>query len=1245
MKILRLRFSNINSLKGHWDIDFTQSPFDGTGLFAITGPTGAGKTTILDAICLALYHQTPRLGLISKTSNELMTRGTAESHAEVEFDVKGVGYRAFWSQRRSRNQIDGKLQDAMVEFARLDNGEILASQIKRKSELMESITGLDFGRFTKSMMLSQGQFAAFLNASANDRAELLEELTGTEIYGKISEQVHVEYSDSKQTLARLQDKADAVSLLSEADLAALDGQQQGIVEQVTALEQQLSLLQQQSHWWQQQQVWSIREANATEKYARADQALKDQAAVLAPLALCQPAMKMQGRYQAKCDLLLQDNELKSKHQARLLTQSAMAQKEAELKQQVTEAALALTQADDALSALRQQIDEQVQPLDGAFDILAAQHAGVNEQQAASQQKLSDTQAKLLSCRERLDTIEHQLSGLDKQQAEFADCPQLASSLSGWQQQLIQLQHQHTLKLTLQQTLAQHHEAQQTQLQAIEAAAPELLSNEQALTQQQTQIQHSEAELKQVLAGQSEADLYQAVEYWQQLQPRLLTLQPIARDFNLQGAQIVELTQQQTSRAQALAAITAERHQLRLEYRDINQQFMDVSTLVEQEKTILDLQQLRAQLQPQQPCPLCGGLEHPLVEQYQQLDLSATEQRRQALALTLDEIKRRGTALTENEKHGQQQQQQTEQSLSELQRKQAELSQQWQLVVAEHAQQEIKRHVVNDRNAEPLPALDEHAQADIEARLAALVPALADAQAQVNAWRIAQQAHAQQQQQQQIAQQAYQHMVHQQQQRQFALEHLLKQKHSGEQEFIAAERGLAQHSQSLSQALEQVGLSLPAYDEIEAWLQQLQQKLSLWQQWQQARIELVSDKDKQLAALTPLQTGEQELQQQAQDLADKCRALTAQIQHNRQQRVALVGELPIKQLLDDQQLQVNQAKGCADELRAQYQILQQDLAREVGQVDTLTLEIQTLQPKLETALEQWRQVLSDSVFADESAFVAALLEEDERERLMALEQSLQQQLHQATTELELIRQDSAQHQHMGQAWLALDVTALERQLAEVKVQRDQLNVQLGELKAAKQQDDLNRAAQQQWLEQWQQAQQSHEDWARLHSLIGSRDGSKFRRFAQGLTLDHLVALANRQLSRLHGRYALQRKQDGLLELEVLDTWQGDISRDTRTLSGGEGFLVSLALALALSDLVSHKTSIDSLFLDEGFGTLDADTLDIALDALDNLNASGKMIGVISHIEAMKERIDVQIRVRKQTGLGYSQLQDCFKMKVD
>ncbi len=128
------------------------------------------------------------------------------------------------------------------------------------------------------------------------------------------------------------------------------------------------------------------------------------------------------------------------------------------------------------------------------------------------------------------------------------------------------------------------------------------------------------------------------------------------------------------------------------------------------------------------------------------------------------------------------------------------------------------------------------------------------------------------------------------------------------------------------------------------------------------------------------------------------------------------------------------------------------------------------------------------------------------------------------------------------------------------------------------------------------------------------------------------LANQQLNRLHGRYLLQRKSQRGAGAGSGGHRQADAVRDTRTLSGGESFLVSLALALALSDPVSHKTRIDSLFLDEGFGTLDSETLDTALDALDALNASGKVIGVISHVEAMKERIPVQIKSEEDKRSG-------------
>jgi exonuclease SbcC len=156
------------------------------------------------------------------------------------------------------------------------------------------------------------------------------------------------------------------------------------------------------------------------------------------------------------------------------------------------------------------------------------------------------------------------------------------------------------------------------------------------------------------------------------------------------------------------------------------------------------------------------------------------------------------------------------------------------------------------------------------------------------------------------------------------------------------------------------------------------------------------------------------------------------------------------------------------------------------------------------------------------------------------------------------------------------------------------------------------------------------WDALHQLIGSADGKKFRNFAQGLTFEMMTTHANRQLSKMTDRYLLVRDSSEPLELNVIDNYQAGEIRSTKNLSGGETFIVSLALALGLSRMASQNVRVDSLFLDEGFGTLDDDALETALDTLAELQQDGKLIGVISHVPALKERISTQIQVIPETG---------------
>jgi exonuclease SbcC len=162
------------------------------------------------------------------------------------------------------------------------------------------------------------------------------------------------------------------------------------------------------------------------------------------------------------------------------------------------------------------------------------------------------------------------------------------------------------------------------------------------------------------------------------------------------------------------------------------------------------------------------------------------------------------------------------------------------------------------------------------------------------------------------------------------------------------------------------------------------------------------------------------------------------------------------------------------------------------------------------------------------------------------------------------------------------------------------------------------------------------WQGINELIGSADGKKFRSFAQSLTLDLLLSLANEHLQSLAPRFAVMRVPASEMELQMVDRDMGDDIRSVNNISGGESFLVSLALALGLSSLASGTTRIGSLFIDEGFGSLDQDTLDVALSTLDALQASGRMVGVISHVAGLTERIGTRIEV-KPCGGGRSRVQ--------
>lgn len=1141
MRILKLRLKNLNSLKGEWNIDFTAAPFVDNGLFAITGSTGAGKSTLLDAICLALYHQTPRLDSISG-SNDIMTRHTGECEAEVEFEVKGVAYRAFWSQRRARGKPDAALQAPRVELALVADGSILTTHVKDKTRRIAEITGLDFARFTKSMLLAQGGFAAFLQATANERAELLEELTGTDIYGRISQSVFERARDARQALEKQQAQAQGMQLLDA-------GTREQLLSQAALLQTGLTDLQARHRQLQTVQRWQAQTMQAMEDVeqarnaqANAQQALSDAAHDLLRLQAHGPAQAIQPM-----------------HHRWQLAQDQQSEQAAQLQQ---------------LHTLR----------------LQAQSVQWHQHQQARQ--LAGDQ--LQQSRLQLQSAQAQQANLAVWLQTHASHALLGENLSGWREQLQQgqqLQRQ-TVQAEGQMTQLQKL-ARQLQQQADEQTQQSTQSTRQvSLTRQQQQA--AEQALQQQLVAHG--SLPQLRSHWQNAERQLHHWQQLQEHAALRQP----LDVQQQRNAQALNSVgsriqeqLAQRDDLRAQYKALKEKVADKQALLDQERLIQSLQEHRAALQPGEACPLCGSQDHPAITEYAALDVSATGAALQQAQSELESLQRQGeqlnTALATAQ--GQQQQQQEQHQA---------IAQQIEKWLARWADLRAQSVVPPDEAAWQQPDALRTACAEAGQQIAQLQQNLADAETAERQLQQAKEAF-------QAALQHQQQIEHAQASTRQALQSNLTQQEQTAQALQALMQQACGLQTRLQHALQTAGYALPESADTTDWLAARQQEWQQWQRQQQAMQELSQQIDLLQRQVEQAAQDAEHWLQRGQALPD----LSAD---------AIAYTVPAAATLHDCKTMLEQTA--------------QQLAKLQGQTSQAQATLEQLQQSTRQAQAEWQQALQASPFSDEAQYTAALLSDAEQQGLQALSNQLQGAAQRTAT----LQADASQRLTVLQAQALSDEApeAITEQITQLETERAQQAEQLGAHRARLADDDQRRAGQQALLARIAEQEQDSDLWQHLDSLIGSAKGDKFRKFAQGLTLDHLLHLANRHLERLHGRYLLRRKPTGELELDIVDGWQGDVARDTRTLSGGEAFLVSLALALALSDLVSSKTSIDSLFLDEGFGTLDGDTLEIALAALDALNASGKMIGVISHVEALKERIPAQIRVEKAAGIGYSRL---------
>ena len=288
MKILAIRLKNLTSIEGTVEVDFTAEPLHSAGIFAISGPTGAGKSTLLDALCLALYDKAPRFATSVESVNladvgdnqinqsdvrNLLRRGTSDGYAEVDFlGIDGRRYRSRWSVRRTRNKISGSLQPQTLEVKELDTEKEFRGTKKELLIQLVELVGLTYEQFTRTVLLAQNDFATFLKSKGAAKAELLEKLTGTGVYSRISQEVYARNKAAQEEVTLIQNRMNVIELMPEEELLALQKEKELLAEKrvtgIKLLAEQNEQLNVVRSLKMQEDLWKKKQQEEQEEQAR-----------------------------------------------------------------------------------------------------------------------------------------------------------------------------------------------------------------------------------------------------------------------------------------------------------------------------------------------------------------------------------------------------------------------------------------------------------------------------------------------------------------------------------------------------------------------------------------------------------------------------------------------------------------------------------------------------------------------------------------------------------------------------------------------------------------------------------------------------------------------------------------------------------------------------------------------------------------------------------------------------------------
>ncbi|MBV4458795.1 AAA family ATPase [Pseudomonas sp. COR58] len=1211
MKILAIRLKNLASLAGPFEIDFTAEPLASAGLFAITGPTGAGKSTLLDALCLALFGAVPRLNNTGRDAKvpdadgeiatgdprTLLRRGTGEGFAEVDFvGVDGRRYRARWEANRAREKAAGKLQVSRQSLRDIDQDQLLASQKGEYKTQLEAALGLNFEQFTRAVLLAQSEFSAFLKADDNDRSELLEKLTDTALYTRLGRRAFDKAKEAREAHRLLQEQAVGVTPLAPQDRAELDERFSAAQQELKRQQAQLKQLDQQQAWLKELSRLQETQQAATEQLHSAQQQREGLAAERLRLTRLEQLGPQRHQFARKSELEALLTPLAEQIAAHTQQQTELAERQAQL-------ALGLDAAKAALGEAQQRQGDSAPLLRIAFEEqstlarLAKETALSAETRQHAEQACAQGQAGIQALLERQAEVAERLRDIAGGLGQCAHLAPLSDAWNAYRDRLQQLMlignrlNKGQAELaSLEQTATRSAEDLARQKQELDVLFKEAGAEPDAVAEQigllGNLLQDNRKQLRAV------EDLTRLWSNHQELSTRSADLQQRLLEAQQERDRLTQ------DGVKTKAELTVAEQTLTVTRELLERQRLARSASVEE---------LRAQLQDGQPCPVCGSDAHPYHQPEALLQsLGRHDESEQANALRA--VERLNESLIE-----------LRTAVGAVIARQKELlQQQEQLTAQQHAlAPTIEAHplaaqlTVQDADKRDAWLVRQNDQLNLsiaqdEQRQSALLTLQQDAARLTQQLRKTESAH----------QQAAQHLSHQQRELDSDRQRL--------DEELDAFANLLPADTLQALRVEPAATFMQLDRQIAERLAQVDQQKEALEEQLERQQTLDKEQDRQRIRVEQAQTAER----QFNDLA-------GQQQASQHKLAQLLGEhISAEQWQQQLERSVEQARSAeADTAYALQDLrtLQVQTAAELKAQQERRQALDTEDRELAGKIADWRArhpELDDGGLEDllriDDAQVSEL-----RQRLQLNEKAIEQ------ANVLLQERDQRLLEHQAQRNGNLEADALASALADLQQQLALSEQQCAELRAEQAEDQRRQNANQALAQRIAEAYAEYQRWARLNALIGSATGDTFRKIAQAYNLDLLVHHANVQLRQLVKRYRLKRG-GSMLGLLVMDTEMGDELRSVHSLSGGETFLVSLALALGLASMASSTLKIESLFIDEGFGSLDPESLQLAMDALDGLQAQGRKVAVISHVQEMHERIPVQIHVRRQ-GNGLSTLE--------